>query len=98
MPTFCQQLQRVRVAAVKLQQVHAPGGERLGVQVVVIVTAREPGARFVPDITVDSQLQPPGVDLHLQTDRQTDRELGMGQQEAELARQANPNLSLAGRA
>lgn len=70
-PTFCQQLQCARVAAIKLQQVHAPGGKCLGIQVVVVVTAREASTCLVPDIAVDSQLQPLGVDLCLQTEKRT---------------------------
>lgn len=73
--TFSQQLQRATVAAIELQQVHTPGGKCLGVQVVVVVTAREASARLVPDIAVDSQLQPLGVDLCVQTERGP----GMGQ-------------------
>lgn len=48
----------VHVAAIELEQVHAPVGKRLSVGLVVSQTSRVSGTGFLPHICVDSQLQP----------------------------------------
>ncbi|KAI1234716.1 hypothetical protein IHE44_0003092 [Lamprotornis superbus] len=57
------------------QPIAEEGSKCLGIQVIVVVAAREASTRLVPNIAVDSQLQTLGVDLCMQTERDP----GMGQ-------------------
>lgn len=63
----------------------------MGVQVVVVITAREASARLVPDIAVDSQLQPLGVDLCVQKENRGWGSCEAGGIRAGPAREAKPS-------
>lgn len=64
--TFLQQ-SPVQIAAIELEQIHSPVSKGLSVGLVVSQAARVSGTGCLPDVCIDSQLQPLGV--HLKADK-----------------------------